>query len=222
MAYARYKTETFAYVAETIDSVRRVPASDELFDELKAKDDQARGKKAVRTMLASRGSAKSPQQEVESRPASSATLAAEEFFNSVPAKGLRSSLQQELFVSRTRRERAVAKAAQALSEQVAKTVRETMEELADRRERGHEAEESREVGDWEDQKPYKVTALPPIKRKVVKMRPLPGVSYLSTSGLYQDMIQSRRPFKLGHMTRRNITENKISNNILTHNTPVGV
>lgn len=39
MAYARYKTETFAYVAATNDSVRRVSASDELFDELKAKDD---------------------------------------------------------------------------------------------------------------------------------------------------------------------------------------
>lgn len=101
----------------------------------------------MRTLLASRGSTKSPKQEIESRPASSATLAAEEFFSSVPAKGLRSSLQQELFVSRTRRERAMAKEAQALSEQVAKTVRETMEELADRRERGHEAEESRELGD---------------------------------------------------------------------------
>lgn len=44
------------------------------------------------------------------------------------------------------------------------------------------------MADYEDYKPYKVTALPPIKRKVTKMRPMPGVSYLSTSGLYEDMI----------------------------------
>jgi hypothetical protein len=71
--------------------------------------------------------------------------------------------------------------------------------LADRNERLQEAEELKkgireELLDYEDNKPYKVTALPPITRKVTKMRPMPGVSYLSTSGLYEDMIKSRKPF----------------------------
>ena len=71
--------------------------------------------------------------------------------------------------------------------------------MADRNERLQEAEELKkgireELLDYEDNKPYKVTALPPIKRKVTKMRPMPGVSYLSTSGLYEDMIKSRKPF----------------------------
>ena len=54
------------------------------------------------------------------------------------------------------------------------------------------------------------------------MRPMPGVSYLSTSGLYDDMVGSRKAFQLGHMTRRNITEHKISSNIMSHNSPVVV
>lgn len=94
--------------------------------------------------------------------------------------------------------------------------------MQDRRERVQEAEDTRDDYDYEDSKPYKVTALPPIKRKVTKMRPMPGVSYLSTSGLYEDMIRSRKPFQLGHMTRRNITEHKISSNILSHNSPIGI
>jgi len=115
-------------------------------------------------------------------------LAAEEFFNAVQAKDVRSSLEQQLRQERNQRERVMAKKGQALGEYIAKTVRETMEEMADRRERVQEAEESRDTADYEDYKPYKVTALPPIKRKVTKMRPMPGVSYLSTSGLYEDMI----------------------------------
>ena len=39
VGYARYKTETFDYVAASKDPVRLVTASDELFDDLKAKDD---------------------------------------------------------------------------------------------------------------------------------------------------------------------------------------
>lgn len=49
VAYARYKTDTFDYVAASKDPVRLVAASDELFDDLKAKDDQVRGKRAMRT-----------------------------------------------------------------------------------------------------------------------------------------------------------------------------
>ena len=54
------------------------------------------------------------------------------------------------------------------------------------------------------------------------MRPMPGVSYLSTSGLYDDLMGNRSKFQLGHMTRRNITEHKISSNIMNHNSPVVV
>lgn len=49
---------------------------------------------------------------------------------------------------------------------------------------------------------------------------MPGVSYLSTSGFYEDLMQQRKAFQLGHMTRRNITEHKISSNIMNHNSPV--
>jgi len=71
-------------------------------------------------------------------------------------------------------------------------------------------------------KPYKVTALPPIHRRLRSMKPIPGVSYLATSGLYDDLVGDRKRVPLGHMTRRNITEHKISSNILTHNSPVVV
>ena len=54
------------------------------------------------------------------------------------------------------------------------------------------------------------------------MKPIPGVSYLSTSGLYDDLVGDRKRFPPGHMTRRNITEHKISSNILSHNSPVVV
>ena len=47
-------------MANSDDPVRLVEASDELFDELKAKDDQVRGKKAQRTRRAAIEGAKSP------------------------------------------------------------------------------------------------------------------------------------------------------------------
>ena len=37
--YARYKTETFDYIANNYDPVRLVKATDDLFEELKARDD---------------------------------------------------------------------------------------------------------------------------------------------------------------------------------------
>ena len=43
-------------------------------------------------------------------------------------------------------------------------------------------------------KACKVTALPPIKRERKMQRPLPGVSYLSTSGFYEDLVQHRKAF----------------------------
>ena len=225
VAYAKYKTETFEYIANSDDAVRLVPASDELFEELKIKDDQVRGKQVQRARQAAIEGTKSPKQAMESRPVSAATLAAEAMFDLVHRQEEKTPLEEVLATERARRERQRAKAGQELAERVAKTVRETFEELADRRERVQEAEDTRaRDNDYisEDAKPYKVTALPPIKRKVTKMRPMPGVSYLSTSGLYEDMIKSRKPFQLGHMTRRNITEHKISSNILSHNSPIGV
>ena len=43
-------------------------------------------------------------------------------------------------------------------------------------------------------KPYMVTALPQVKKSKPKaQRPLPGVSYLSTSGIYDEMMAARNP-----------------------------
>ena len=92
-----------------------------------------------------------------------------------------------------------------------------------RRDRFEETDDSRAaLAMFDVPKPYKVTALPPINRKLRVMKPMPGVSYLSTSGLYDDLVGNRKGFQLGHMTRRNITEHKISSNIMNHNSPVVV
>lgn len=69
-------------------------------------------------------------------------------------------------------------------------------------------------------KPYGVTALPPIKKVGRALKPLPGVSYLSTSAFFNNSFSRRHSFNTGNMTRRNITEHKISSNILSHNTPI--
>ncbi len=55
--YSRYKIKAFDYiVGERDDSVRMIEASDELFEDLKAKDDQVRGKKPMRPRtVASKG-----------------------------------------------------------------------------------------------------------------------------------------------------------------------
>jgi hypothetical protein len=72
----------------------------------------------------------------------------------------------------------------------------------------------------ESTKPYKITALPIIKKKFRPMRPLPGISYLATSGMYEELMSRRNAKQAGNMTRRNITEFKISHNILVHNSPI--
>ena len=70
-------------------------------------------------------------------------------------------------------------------------------------------------------KAYKLPALPQVRRpRRPAQRLLPGVSYLSTSGIYDEMMAAKNPYGTGHMTRRNITEHKISQNILNHNSPV--
>ena len=53
------------------------------------------------------------------------------------------------------------------------------------------------------------------------MRPMPGVSYLSTTGLYEEITRNKRG-RNQNMTRRNITEFKISSNILNHNSPIAI
>ena len=46
--FARYKTDTFDYVAERNDTARLVPVSDELFEEFKSRDMSVREKKVQR------------------------------------------------------------------------------------------------------------------------------------------------------------------------------
>jgi len=43
----------------------------------------------------------------------------------------------------------------------------------------------------ETTKPAHVTALPMIKKRFKPMKPLPGVSYLATSGMYEDLMSRK-------------------------------
>lgn len=81
-------------------------------------------------------------------------------------------------------------------------------------------EEKEDNRDYESLKPYSHTALPRIKTRIHYSRPIPGVSYLAQTGMYDEVIAKRHAAKGGNITRRNITEYKISSNILAHNSPV--
>ena len=56
------------------------------------------------------------------------------------------------------------------------------------------------------------------------LQPLPGVSYLSTSPVYFEMMAKKKKNGKGQLqtglTRRNITEDRISHNIMNYNQPV--
>ena len=107
---------------------------------------------------------------------------------------------------------------------VAKTILDTAEAMKLRalieEERKEEEAKATKEAEVEGTKPYKVTALPRIKKRFRPLRPMPGISYLSTSGLYDELMSKKHGKNGGNMTRRNITEFKISNNILTHNSPI--
>ena len=64
----------------------------------------------------------------------------------------------------------------------------------------------------------------PFAQKQV-LQPLPGISYLSTSPVYYEMLAKRKKAK-GQLnkglTRRKITENRISGNIMNFNSPTAV
>ena len=107
---------------------------------------------------------------------------------------------------------------------VAKTIVDTAEAMKLRalieEERKEEEAKATKEAEVEGTKPYKVTALPRIKKRFRPLRPMPGISYLSTSGLYDELMSKKHGKNGGNMTRRNITEFKISNNILMHNSPI--
>jgi len=58
--------------------------------------------------------------------------------------------------------------------------------------------------------------------KVGLMQPLPGVSYLATSPTYYEMMSKAKNKRRGNPmnTRRQITENRITSNIMSFNQPV--
>jgi hypothetical protein len=56
-----------------------------------------------------------------------------------------------------------------------------------------------------------------IKKRFKPIKPIPGISYLATSGMYEDLMNKKHARQAGNMTRRNITEFKISHNILVNN-----
>lgn len=56
-----------------------------------------------------------------------------------------------------------------------------------------EQEKLNETDKVED-KPYHVPALPSIGRRMKPIKPMPGVSYLSTTGIYDDMMTKKKAF----------------------------
>lgn len=216
----RYRTKTFEYVASHAEPVRLTEASDELFEELRQRDDQARGKKARTKALPSRGVLPSRSGRGKGRDkglslavAAAATLtkATVPLLQAAEPKPAKPAKERE-----PKPQRQPVKRAPAVVDDY-----HPREPVTERRLRADSVEESDRL-DLEMYKPHRVTALPRVGRKPVTRRPLPGVSYLSTSGLYEDLVAHRKAFQLGHMTRRNITEHKISSNILNHNSPIVV
>jgi hypothetical protein len=68
-------------------------------------------------------------------------------------------------------------------------------------------EDTEDVGNYSSiidvPRPYNITALPPIRHNRIKtMKPIPGVSYLSTSGMYDELVGNRKNFGMGHHSRR--------------------
>jgi hypothetical protein len=86
------------------------------------------------------------------------------------------------------------------------------------------ADEQERLNDTDkvEDKPYHVPALPLPAKRMKSIKPMPGVSYLSTTGIYEEMMARKKQFQLGHMTRRNITEHRISSNIMNQNSPIVV
>ena len=70
-----------------------------------------------------------------------------------------------------------------------KTLRDTEEAYRMREERivGYQAEKVQE--DMEPYMPHGIDALPKLKRTFKKLKPLPGVSYLKTTGLYDELME---------------------------------
>jgi hypothetical protein len=57
--------------------------------------------------------------------------------------------------------------------------------------------------------------------KISQMQPLPGLSYLATSPTYYEMMaRNKKKNKKVSSTRRQITENRITHNIMSFNQPV--
>ena len=224
IAFDRYKTESFDYVAQNLDQSRRLPASDELFEDLKVKDDQVRGKKVPRPKMTGGKGSTSPRG--ESKPGSPATKKRDNVHQDHrKARGTRLAADEDVPQEHALKDRPSDKRRLTRNDHISKTVRDPKDDMRPRvaAPRFEPSDGSAGGPDVLDvPKPYKVTALPPIHRRLRSMKPIPGVSYLSTSGLYDDLVGDRKRFPPGHMTRRNITEHKISSNILSHNSPVVV
>lgn len=160
-----------------------------MFEELKAKDDQVRGRKARARTIAGKGGRTS---QADSRPLSPSTLRAEQAYESSKARGKRKGGAGE----QGHEDEPKGRRRKTRLAPVPKAPRGTVDDRSLRRDRFDETEESRAVlpGLDDSYKPHKVTALPPINRRLKTMKPLPGVSYLATSGLYDDLVGNRKAF----------------------------
>ena len=140
-------------------------------------------------MIAGKGGRSS---QADSRPLSPSTLRAEQAYEASKARGKRkggaAELEQEDEQKGRRRKKRLAP--------VPKAPRGSGEDRSLRRDRFDDTEESRAVlpGLDDSYKPHRVTALPPINRRLKTMKPFPGVSYLATSGLYDDLVGNRKAF----------------------------
>lgn len=169
-------------------------------------------------------------QNTQARPVSPETQNAQDFFDSIQRKGYGDKRAViDLIVENRKKNKEFNEQYVEMQAQVAKTVHDTKEELKLRalinEERQREDAKNSKNSDYKatlkNQKlhgPQNVSALPPLKKRFRPMKPIEGISYLANTGLYEDIITKRK--NAGNMTRRNITEYKISQNILQHNSPI--
>lgn len=134
------------------------------------------------------------------RPISPKSKNAQEFFDSIHGKGFGNKQEViDLILENRKNNKEFQEKYQQIQLGVMKTVHDTKEELklraqirAERLERDQKQnqgvnlqnliKEQRESG------PHNVTALPPIKKRFRPFKPIQGISYLSNTGFYEEIL----------------------------------
>lgn len=170
--FKRYRTSSFNYVEDTRQPVKLIPATDELFENLKAKDEQVRGKKV--TYVVESSDEESEQESiVKTHPS--------------PELNIR-SLEVKYQQIKKRNIGDVD-----IEEEIA-LVKEANIEMQIRIQRNLDQQADQLKGKKKfELKPYDHPAIPRKKGKRIKAsRPIPGVSYLSTTGVYDEIMAGKQ------------------------------